>query len=148
MKFSRLSIAELKSLEKEFVEFLAVNGIDSDYWVTLKKEELSKAEDLIDVFSDLVWQKSIDKIKFLEHRTATSLKLFKCDKKSIELIGIDGDIKDLKAKITHINSENKLAIYHHKKEYSPNREKELFRMVKTGCSITDENLFNSIKKMV
>ena len=145
MKFSRLSIAELKSLEKEFVEFLAVNGIDSDYWVTLKKEELSKAEDLIDVFSDLVWQKSIDKIKFLEHRTATSLKLFKCENAFIELVGIDGDIKEFKAEI---NNGNKFAIYHHKKDYSPNRDQELFGMVKTGCSITDENLFNTIKKWV
>ena len=145
MNFSRLSIAELQSLEKEFLEFLAVNGIDSDYWVTLKKEEKLKAENLIDVFSDIVWQKSIAKIKFLEHRTVNSLKLFKCGKESIELVGIDGDIKEFKAEI---NNGNKFAIYHHKKDYSPNREQELFRMVKTGCSITDEVLFKSLKKLI
>ena len=42
MKFSRLSLSELESLEKEFIEFLAANGIDSDYWVKLKKEENRK----------------------------------------------------------------------------------------------------------
>ena len=145
MKFSRLSLSELESLEKEFIEFLAANGIDSDYWIKLKKEKNEKAEKLIDVFSDIVWQKSLDKINFLEHRTATSLKLFKCDKETIELIGIDGDIEKFNP---NSNSSNKYSIYHHKKEYAPSRDMELYRMVKTGCSISNETLFNSIKKLL
>ena len=145
MKFSRLSLSELESLEKEFIEFLAANGIDSDYWIKLKKEKNEKAEKLIDVFSDIVWQKSLDKINFLEHKTGTSLKLFKCDKETIELIGIDGDIEKFNP---NSNSSNKYSIYHHKKEYAPSRDMELYRMVKTGCSISNETLFNSIKKLL
>ena len=148
MKFSRLSSSELKSLEKEFVEFLAVHGIDSDYWGKLKKKENEKAEDLIDIFSDVVWQKTIDKIEFLEHRTNRSIKLFNCKKDSIELIGIDGNIKDLnKGKLSTLN-QNKLSIYTHTKTYSPNRDQELFNMIKGGCSLSDNQLFNKLKKLV
>ena len=80
MKFARLSSSELESLEKEFIAFLAVNGIDSDYWIKLKETDNEKAEDLVDVFSDIVWKKNLDEIKFLEHRTNNSLKLFHCKK--------------------------------------------------------------------
>ena len=148
MKFSRLSLSELKDLQKEFIEFLATNGIDSDYWVKLKAQDKEKAEDLIDIFSDIVWQKSIDKIEFLEHRTQQSIKLFNCKKDSIELIGIDGNVEDLNSGNINSARQNKLTIYTHKKEYSPNRDIELYKMVKSGCSITDQHLYNKLKEIV
>ena len=146
MKFSRLSLNELESLEKEFIEFLAVHGIDSEYWITLKKDNSTKANELIDIFSDVVWQKSIDKVAFLEHRSSNSIKLFKCDKDTIELIGIDGDVALLDKGNLTSSTEKKYSIYQHKKKYSPNRDLELYRMIKTGCTLTNDHLFNSAKK--
>ena len=71
-----------------------------------------------------------------------------CKKDSIELIGIDGNIKDLnKGKLSTLN-QNKLSIYTHTKTYSPNRDQELFNMIKGGCSLSDNQLFNKLKKLV
>ena len=91
MKFERLSNNELESLEKEFIQFLVVNGIVATDWEKIKKEDAKKAEKLIELFSDMVWAKSLEKIKFLEHRTPTSIKVFNCKKEMIELIGVDAD---------------------------------------------------------
>ena len=46
-KYRLLSSDELKALEKEFVEYLVVNGITADEWERLKKEENDKAKDPI-----------------------------------------------------------------------------------------------------
>ena len=148
MKFARLSSSELESLEKEFIAFLAVNGIDSDYWIKLKETDNEKAEDLVDVFSDIVWKKNLDEIKFLEHRTNNSLKLFHCKKNTIELIGIDGDIQHYSTKKPNSSTSPKLSIYTHAKSYSRSREDELFALIKGGCCISDEKLYSELKKFV
>ena len=42
MKFERLSNNELRSLEKEFIQFLVVNGIVAADWEKSKKKMLKK----------------------------------------------------------------------------------------------------------
>ena len=70
----------------------------------------------------------------------------KCDKDTIELIGIDGDVAHLNKGNLTSSTEKKYSVYQHKKKYSPNRDLELYRMIKTGCTLTNDHLFNSAKK--
>ena len=76
MKYKRLSIEELKALEKEFISFLASAQITGQDWEKMKVEEASKAEELIDVFSDLVYEKVMNKIQYLEYRDQRSINIF------------------------------------------------------------------------
>ncbi len=76
MKYRRLSTDELQELEKEFVHFLVSNGIAADDWVKLKEEENDKAEALIDTFSDVVMEKVLGKVDFLEKREKSSVLFF------------------------------------------------------------------------
>ena len=75
MKYRRLDLAELKTLEKDFVRFLASNHITADDWVKLKKENPEKVERLLDVFSDIVWSKTLSQIQYLESVSYTHLTL-------------------------------------------------------------------------
>jgi len=147
MKFERLSNKELQSLEKEFIQFLIVNGIVATDWEKIKKENQEKAEKLIDMFSDMVWEKSLEKIKFLEHRTPTSIKVFNCKKEMIELIGVDADHKAFGTKDIVFDPKKKYSLFQHQKKYSPDREIELYKMIKSGCYVADKKHFEILKKL-
>ena len=54
MKYRRLDQNELKTLEKDFIEFLASQSITADEWENMRKEQQLG---LIDIFSDLVFEK-------------------------------------------------------------------------------------------
>ena len=76
VKYRRLSIEELEELEKEFIQFLAVNGIDAAKWQDLKQNQIEEANEFIDSFSDLVFGKSLEGVQYIEHRTASDYKIF------------------------------------------------------------------------
>jgi len=66
MKYRALHKEELEGVKEEFVKFLAANSVTADDWEKLKKEENDKAEKLIDIFSDIFWDKALTKINVLE----------------------------------------------------------------------------------
>jgi hypothetical protein len=43
-KYRLLTLEELKSMEKEFVDFLVLNGIPGEDWVKLKDTDPDRAE--------------------------------------------------------------------------------------------------------
>jgi|SRR5690554_865030 len=77
MKYTRLSLQDLKDLEKEFVEFLVLNGIPADEWERLKKEDKTKVEQVIDHFSDVIWEGALRKTEMVEHRRTGKLTICK-----------------------------------------------------------------------
>ena len=88
MRYRRLTNDELKELEKEFVRFLASNTVTGEDWEKIKKEDTEKAEGLIEMFSDIVFEKTISKIEYLEYRSPKDLKIFYCKDDIIEMVGI------------------------------------------------------------
>jgi len=150
MRFRRLTLDELKELHEEFIQFLSSNTITGDDWKKLKEENYSKAESLIDIFSDIVLEKSISNIKFLEKRDAKTLLLFYCKEKDIELIGLSIDSN---TSVDFTNPEDidalakgklniKINTFKTSKPYNKNREDEIFTLLNDGCLVTDKKLFN------
>ena len=74
-KYKCLTADELQNLEKEFINFLASAQITGSDWEKMKKDEVEKVEELIAVFSDLVYEKVLSKIKFLEYRDTKTLNI-------------------------------------------------------------------------
>ena len=157
MKFRRLNKEELEELEQEFVQFLVANTITGDDWVKLKDEEPEKAEGLIDVFSDIVFEKVVKNIRFLEYRTPDDIKTFQCLDEKIVLNGLrmEGQAAiDLTTDLPPAEmfkqlqkDDVKLQIYTAEKAYVPNREAELFRMIEGGAKISREGeLFLAIEE--
>ena len=54
MKYQRLSNAELENLKDDFIRFIASQGIDADTWQKMKSTQLAQAEEIINIYSDLV----------------------------------------------------------------------------------------------
>ena len=151
MRFRRLTLEELEQLKDEFIQFLAANTITGEDWATLKEEESEKAEKLIDIFSDIVMEKSLSNVRFLEKREPKNLLLFHAKTKEIDLIGlsIDSDQydftnpEDLKELMENPSSVN-LQMFRSSKPYTKTREEEVFELLETGCLVTDKTLFAAL----
>jgi hypothetical protein len=148
MKYKRLTSEELNVLEKEFIHFLASAQITGSDWDKMKKKELEKADELIDVFSDMVYDKVLRKIKYLEYRDAKTLNLFYCAEDKIGLVGMrvkENSTLDLtNSDVLNKWNEQDLAGVHvvkSEKNYVKEREEEVFELLQNGCLITDERLF-------
>lgn len=156
MKFRRLSKEELQDLEQEFVQFLVANTITGEDWVKLKEEEPAKAEGLVELFSDIVFEKVVKNVQYLEFRTPDDIKTFHCldDKIIMNGLRMEGEAEiDLTTDLPPAEmfqklqqSDVKLQIYTAEKGYVPDREAELFRMLEGGAKISREGqLFQAIE---
>lgn len=155
MKYKRLTTEELKELEPEFINFLASAQITGPDWDKMKKNELSKAEELIEVFSDMVYEKVMSKIKFLEYRDITTLNIFNCVEDKIILVGlrvnehsqIDLTASDISSQWSESHS-NAVNVIKTERPYNKERGLEIFELLQSGCLITDDRLYNVLNAMV
>ena len=157
MKYRVLTTEELAELEKEFIRFLAVNGIPGPDWVKMKTTTPEKADGLIHAFSDMVFEKTLQNIEFLEIKTPEDYKTFHCLPDKIVLLGIrlEGDsdlnftqntppaqmLDQLK------RSGAKLFMYGAEKKYSKERNLELFEMMEKGCLISKGDMFRTLERL-
>lgn len=150
IKYRKLSSDELLSLEKEFVEYLILNGITAPDWEKIKSEDKEKAGQIIDLFSDVVFEGIMRKVKFLEIRTATEIKAVQCLPEKMVVVGMICDDKNADLSdpgfIARAATEPPagLKVYTTELSYSEDREKELFEMTESGYIISDGALFKTL----
>lgn len=145
MKYSRLSTEQLKELESEFIDFLVVNGIAADDWEELKRSNPSIAEDIIDQFSDVVWEGTLRKAMYLERSTEDKLFCFKCENEKILLILIRSKSgKQISVENFHQMSYQDLTIQKAEKAYAHSREAEMYQLIKSGAEISNGELFKKL----
>lgn len=154
MKYKRLSLEELKALEPEFISFLATNQITADDWVKLKEETPEKVDSLIDIFSDLVYEKVLKRVMYLEYRSEKEMSIFFCDENVLKMIGLKvNPISNVNLNSENIleqwnNSNSGVKIFSNEKSYTREREIEIFELLQTGCFITDEKLYKKLSELV
>ena len=66
LKYKRLSTAELTELKKDFIDFLASQSITAPDWQKMISDEPDRCHGVIELFSDIVYEKSLALIKCLE----------------------------------------------------------------------------------
>ena len=154
MKYRYLTDEELKLLEKDFVQFLIANGIDNDEWTRINKENADNALKIVGLFSDVVLEKALENIEYLEYRSNKSLKLFHCKEEKIVLIGLDIDkespldfTKKESAEIAISEGDDAIKSYKTSKSYAPSRAEEIFKMLEAGCYIVDGKFYNSLNQL-
>ncbi len=124
MKYTRIPTDELEKLEEEFVNFLVMNGIIADDWVAIKENEPLNADEIINQFSEVVWESILRSTKYLNKVEEDSAYYFKCDTDKIYLIKVD-------------KTEAAAEQFSTSKEYNKTRELELFEMLQSGCTISE-----------
>ena len=124
MKYTRIPTDELEKLEEEFVNFLVMNGIIADDWLAINENEPLNADEIINQFSEVVWESILRGTKYLNKVEEESAYYFKCDSDTIYLIKVD-------------KTEAAAEQFSTSKEYSKTRELELFEMLQSGCTISE-----------
>jgi hypothetical protein len=158
MKFRRLKAEELDSLEEDFIQFLASNTVTADDWKSMQNNDPEKADEMIDVFSDVVWEKILGNIKFMQHRFPQELRVYKFDENEASAIvlrfksdGIDltdnDDVQGIasgKIDLTKFSPE----VLHGTRPYRSNRKQEIFVLMEQGAKPCKEAFWLSIAKML
>jgi hypothetical protein len=155
MKYRRLTKEQFEELHKEFINFLATQSITADEWIKLKLEKPELASSEMDVFSDLVWEGVLSKVKYLENISSKHIYLFEVFNNSISLIGvkINIDLIDLTTEEgfswlrENLISEN-VEIFNSKKEFSEDIKLNVFKLIEQGASITKGELFKYFNKLI
>ena len=155
--YRRLTDSELKELEKEFIQFLCANTVTADDWLRIKAEHVDQAHQLIDRFSDVVMEKALSNVRFLEHRQEKEVMLFHCKDDKLELIGFnvpetfDVDLRDevsIKNLMNDSSTISSLSVFKVEKPYGKQRELEMYEMTNNGCLVSDGALFYLLEKML
>jgi len=150
-KYRLLSLEELEALEKEFVEYLILTGIEASDWNKLKKEKPKDAEKVIELFSDVVFENIMRKTKFLEWRNAKELRSLQCLNNKFVVVGINVS-KIENADLTNPeylkdalkNPPSNTEVFTTEIKYGQSREQEIFKLIENGLVISNGNLFKTL----
>ena len=155
MKYRQLTKEQFEELHEEFARFLASQKIDVVEWQKLKTEKPAVAEDEMNVFSDVVWDEVLTKAQFLEHFFKSSINLFKCQETLIERImiktsnvEIDFQTEEGVLWLTKNAGDASLEYFYAHKNYSLERNVELFDLIEKGSHITKGGLYTSASQII
>ena len=158
MKYRLLRQEELEDLKPDFITFLASNTVTADDWEALKRDKPEKARSLIEVFSDIVFDKVLSNANYLEYKTPKDIKTFHFQEDKVVMNGlfVEGNTEfDFTLEQTpqqmlqqmHLSGA-KLKLYTAEKIYSRSREMEAFEMLENGALISkDGALFKTLEEL-
>lgn len=155
MKYTQLTLEQFKELHEEFAIFLASQKIDFTTWEKIKVENPAVADEELNLFSDLVWEKVLQSTSYLEHFSKDSLNLFKCNAEDIQriVVKINNESVDLMDKegfnwfLDHSN-DDKIEYFKGQKPYTKERNLEIFDLIQKGSVISKGDLFNAVFKII
>jgi len=148
LKYSRLTKEQFDSLNHEFSLFLASHSIDFKQWSKVKLSSPETVGHLLDLFSDLVWEDVLSKIKFIETISSTHLFLFKCNNSSIDSIiikssdpSINLNTSDGQFWILNNLQSNYITVLRSTKHFKTKLNDEIYSLITRGSEISEGQLF-------
>lgn len=158
MKYRKLHPEELDALRDDFVQFLAANSITAPDWVKLREAYTETAGKLVEMFSEIVWEKVLDKITYLELRTSQRLTVmhFREEKAEMVSVAIDDNTFDF-TDTTFMDSlaEGKVdwstykpEVHKGSKKYNLSRKEELFYEMERGARPCKAAQWAAVKALV
>ncbi len=155
MKYARLTKEQLEELHPEFVNFLASQSIDKKEWDEIKVNRPQVAMQEVDVFSDLIWEKALTNVSFIDHFSSNYIFLFQCvdtmvyslvlntSDKTVDFLTKEG-IEWLSLNLFTASVE----IQKGKKDISQDRNLALFTIIKEGGIISKGELFAKLDHLI
>jgi len=138
-------------MEKEFVDFLVLNGIPGDDWVKIKSNDPEKADGICEAFSDVVFTKILKSCRYLEKHAAKQIVSIYCDDTKMHLLGLEApeemdiDFTDpAQFQSLKESTPDGIQLLKSEKLYNQERELELWAMLNDGFFISDQNLYMAL----
>jgi len=156
VKYKRLTNKELESLEREFVLFLSSQSVEAKEWERLKKEDKEKAEGLIEIFSDVVWERILTANNYTEFVSEKEFRtaLYGQDQAQMIIAKVVANSKiNLKSKnLTKVMQngikKGEVELYRATKKYTKLREQEMMDTIKEGAFVSRGNWYKALQEIV
>jgi hypothetical protein len=135
MHYPCLSLEQLEALETDFVAFLIVNGVEGETWKTLNETNPSKAQELANLFSQVVWEKVLKETNYVK-RISESERIFGYlgEEQGVLLIGQQ--------------NPSGWAFHKAKKQWEGKREAEVFTLLQQGFERATEQEFTEVSQLI
>src|SRR5690554_853605 len=155
MKYTRLTKEKFEELHEELINFLAAQTITAEEWKEIKKKQPEVAEQELDVFSDLIWEGVLNKVKFLEHISPQQLMLFQISESHIDLIAIRISNKDIDITsgygykwLQQNFQDDAVSLYTSTKAIKEDRNRDIFVLIQQGALITKGELYSYFRDLL
>lgn len=155
MKYTRLTNEQLEELHPEFATFLASQSIDKKDWDTIKTNHPEEVGKQITIFSDMIWERALDNVNFVDNFSKNYIFLFKSIGDFVHSIIIkttNQNINFLDADGINWLSDNlfseEVEIQKGKKDISENRNESLFEFIKKGGIISKGELYSKLETLL
>ncbi len=155
MKYCLLTKEQLEALSDDFAKFLASQQVDAKEWEEIKKQKPQVAQEELELFSDLVWEEVLSKIKYIEHISPQELNLFNCGATGMHRLVVKSSKSDFNFYdetnyqwfLKNLNHPS-LSYFQAQKKYRDSRNTELFEIIKKGGEIGKGYLYNTILNLL
>ncbi len=155
MKYRRLEREELEAVRDEFVQFLAANSVTADDWQQLIASDRDKANGLIDLFSEIFWEKALSRVNYLSSRGALVLRAYRADEEHLKLIQVavpeEGHFRfDRNEDVQRLANGRetlktiKAEVITGSKHVGTTRNEELFKLLESGAAPDKDRLYDSL----
>ena len=153
-KYRVLNDKELTELEKEFTQFLIIQGIDDEKWRKINHSEKEKAINLVEVFSNTVFEKVYSKIEYLEYKSSDFFSIFKIldqetlvlrisqQKKGFYDFSKDSELKESIQKRKYISIKKGM------KKHGKEKLMEIHQLITQGCVVSTKNMWEYLNKSI
>jgi hypothetical protein len=157
MKYTRLTKEQFEIFHERFAKFLATQKIDKEEWKKIVETNPKLTEELLDLFSDIVWDGALSNANYLENVSEKQISVFNFEKEISRMITVEitGDLDiDLTShqgmnKLFENIMSDKVNIYQGNKKISAEeRNAEMFQLIREGCMITDDKVFTSLNNFI
>lgn len=148
MKYRRLRKDELEPLKEAFLKYLLLANITPDAWEELKKRSHASCDQHLDIFSDLVFEKILNEVSFIDRILPKRLELYQFLKNSVLVYILtpkeSASFNFKEENLTHLNL-NEIELVEGKKEYQLERNVEIFHIIEEEeAKISQGSMFKTI----
>lgn len=155
MKYSRLTKEQFEALHAEFAKFLAAQSIDKNQWDDIKANDSPRTDELLNLFSDLIWEGVLNGATYLEHYSEKHVFLFHLGPARIESIVIkvlDPGVNLLDANGMVFLREQLFSdlteIRRGSKPYASDRNADIFSLIHQGAVLSDGNFYTQLAQII
>lgn len=154
MKYRRLTKEEFEELHEEFIMFLSANTITGEDWKVIVSETPEKAEELMDMFSDIAFDKVLGQNEYVERITETEFMSARFSDDSAEMIllrSVSGQPLPTNweaAEMKKALDDKAFELFTGVKKYNLLREQEMFQLIQQGASFSKGENFAKLKSLL
>ncbi|NVK05091.1 MAG: hypothetical protein HWD92_09715 [Flavobacteriia bacterium] len=153
MKYRRLTKEEFEEFHQEFIYFLSANTITGEDWKRIKEETPEKAEELLDMFSDIAFEKVLSQNDYVERIAEKEYMAAHFGDNQAEMILLRSTTGPLPTQMTSAEMKKALEtkaieVLTGQKSYSKLKEQEMFELIQQGATFSKGDLFKQLKSLL